>query len=63
MAPVHEYDPIYTAKFRLMGSPIPFETGFLSTKVSLFVDNKAYNARINVTLGRVHVTITAMQKQ
>ena len=63
MAPVHEYDSIYTAKFRRMGSPIPFETGFLSTKVGLLVDNKADSARINVTLGRVRVTITAVQKQ
>jgi len=62
MAPVHEYDPIYTAKSRRMGSTIPFETRFLSTKVGLLMDNKAGSARRNVTLGHVHVTITAVQK-
>ena len=51
MAPVHEYDPIYTAKSRRMVSKGNFETGFLSTKVGLLVDNKADSARINVTLG------------
>jgi len=63
VAPVHGYDPIHTAKSRRMGSPIPFESGFLSPKVAFLVDNKACSARINVTLGRVRVTITAVQKQ
>jgi hypothetical protein len=63
MAPVHEYDPIHTAKSRRMGSPIRFEIGFLSRKVVLLADNKAGSARINVTLGHVRVTITAVLKQ
>jgi hypothetical protein len=63
MAPVHEYDPIYTAKSRRMGSPIPFDIGFLSTKVGFLVDNNADSARINVTLGRVRLTTIAVQKQ
>jgi hypothetical protein len=55
--------PYTQAKSRRMESPIPFDTGFLSANVDLLVDNKADSARINVTLGRVRITITAVQKQ
>ena len=51
---------LYTAKSRRMGSPIPFETGFLSTKLGLLVDDKEDSARINVILGHVRVTVTAV---
>ena len=63
MAPEHEYDPVYTVKSCRMGSPVSFETRFLLSKVGLLVDNKADSASINVTLGRVRLTITAVEKQ